>query len=252
MMTMAPKRCPRRDAAGRGGFTLIELLVVISIIALLVAILLPALQKARQTAQMAVCGSQLRQMAIGLTMYANDFDGYLPSQKEYPHLRVLSALTKYSPDPTEHRNGFYQKGYITTQSTYFCPNNALTHDDDASEPKDPVSGLAWSTVDNGSGGTWSSYMYMAGNERMLVENGKVMDSATRIFDKGNLRLMQDATFTFDSGAFVYNHSEWAITNSFRGLSGTNTSYLDGHVAWLSPEDMELNKAHTIGSYNYIY
>lgn len=60
------------------GFTLIELLVVISIIALLVAILLPALQKARDTARLAVCMSGQRQTILALTMYAQDEEGWFP------------------------------------------------------------------------------------------------------------------------------------------------------------------------------
>jgi len=59
-------------------FTLIELLVVIAIIALLVGILLPALGNARLAGRTTVCGSNLRQLGIGLTSYLNDFPDRLP------------------------------------------------------------------------------------------------------------------------------------------------------------------------------
>lgn len=232
------------------GFTLVELMVVISIIGLLVAMLLPALQKARETARTVVCGSQLRQMALGLTMYANDYDDYLPAQKAWPNLRELGALTKYSPDPTKHWNGFYKNGYITVQSVYFCPNNALQSDDASGEGLGSR-WLSWTTKGSNSYGTFSSYMYMAGNKEMLRENGHLMTSATRLSDKGNLRLMQDATYQL-VGSYVYNHARWSRAGSFSGMSGTNTSYLDGHVGWLSPNDMDLDKIHGIGSYSYFY
>ncbi len=58
-------------------FTLIELLVVIAIIAILVGILLPTLAKARQTARLTVCSSNLKQMGIGTMSYANDFKEYI-------------------------------------------------------------------------------------------------------------------------------------------------------------------------------
>ncbi|QNN22573.1 prepilin-type N-terminal cleavage/methylation domain-containing protein [Planctomycetales bacterium ZRK34] len=62
----------------RHGFTLIELLVVVSIIALLIAILLPALSKARQTAIQVTCGASLRQCATTAITYAMDYRQHLP------------------------------------------------------------------------------------------------------------------------------------------------------------------------------
>lgn len=66
------------------GFTLIELLVVVAIIALLIGVLLPALGAARESARGAACGSNLKQIAIGLTTYTGQYLDRLPQMRVDP------------------------------------------------------------------------------------------------------------------------------------------------------------------------
>ena len=60
------------------GFTLIELLVVIAIVAILAALLLPAIKQGKDKARQAHCINSLRQFGIAYQMYTNDFEGWYP------------------------------------------------------------------------------------------------------------------------------------------------------------------------------
>ena len=85
--------------AYHGGFTLVELLVVIGIISLLIAFLMPALDKAQQAAKATVCESNMRQVGVALLDYADDHNGYMfPPDMGYDPAHVIPWVTDGSDD----------------------------------------------------------------------------------------------------------------------------------------------------------
>lgn len=106
------------------GFTLIELLVMISIIALLVALLLPTLQGAREQARKAVCLSQLRQNGITFSVYANDHEQAIPighgGAKQFNYAIYHGGVVQ----KISQQGLLYEAGLLDEPRFLYCPSEA--------------------------------------------------------------------------------------------------------------------------------
>jgi prepilin-type N-terminal cleavage/methylation domain-containing protein len=115
-------------------FTLIELLVVVAIIAVLIAILLPSLGKARQMARTTVCLTHLRQIGIGFTTYSADYTGCLPqpigtigtSNTAFPWQLALWQYVMHTPlDSTTIANLATTDYQFLDRTIFTCPQGVL-------------------------------------------------------------------------------------------------------------------------------
>ncbi|MEO0477197.1 MAG: prepilin-type N-terminal cleavage/methylation domain-containing protein [Planctomycetota bacterium] len=125
---------PAPQATARPAFTLIELLVVISIIALLIAILLPVLGSVRESAKLAACASNQRQLGIAVTSFASDNRDRLPTHYDpngpvEPDTIGSPVLTyRISAGPAANSVGpvgmgrLLDQGYLTSPEAFFCPS----------------------------------------------------------------------------------------------------------------------------------
>ncbi len=111
----------------RCGFTLIELLVVVSIIALLVAILMPALHLARMQSRITVCGAHLKQVGLAMVMYSDNYNESIPPDNGEMHGYVVYRDDiRINGKLRPHRWAYlYELHYIDQPEMFYCPANRL-------------------------------------------------------------------------------------------------------------------------------
>ncbi len=109
-----------------GKFTLLELLIVIAIIAILASLLLPALNRARESAQSAACTGQVKQLVIANAMYLGDFDDWIyPYFTDFYRQTWVRALEPYLFSG-EMETDRYQFSSEKTAKLFLCPGDAHT------------------------------------------------------------------------------------------------------------------------------
>ena len=94
------------------GFTLIELLVVIAIMAILAAILFPVFAQAREKGRQTACLSNLKQIGVGVAMYAQDYEGFLPAHFNWVWTSAETGRFVETLQP-----------YLKNREIFFCPSD---------------------------------------------------------------------------------------------------------------------------------
>jgi prepilin-type N-terminal cleavage/methylation domain-containing protein len=225
---------------GRAGFTLIELLVVIAVIAILLAILMPALGRAKESAKRVVCSGQVKQVGVAMLAYVGDYDSRMPTYnsdtaKSQPYL-LNHSYALYRGDPGYMDNAgkllpmkvalLYEGKYITEPKVFYCPSNIapLYKYESYCNPK-PWGSLPqnFNATDSGGHNQWvrMGYTYLPTDPRSEKDSyGTPLESA-----KTANNLDSHIPYMTD---LVRHLSE--ISHTRQNNRAVNALYKDGHVA----------------------
>ena len=219
----------RRGFLRTGGFTLIELLVVIAIIAVLAAILMPALHGALEKGRRTTCQANMHQMVVACRSWANDHEGNYPrarGPREDGNAYRLMYNGNYGTNPRNNWMAIVDFRYLDNYRALYCPSSPINK---------PKGNREWHWRYN-----HAAYKYLGGPNiflRNVARTAETRETWTGEFDDftaPTMPLWADLVCNETnphSGLAENNHIAWAP-------EGGNVGYVGGHVIWRPYDEMD--------------
>lgn len=217
-------------------FTLVELLVVIAIIAILAALMMPALIKVQSAAKSLTCVNNLKQVYLGMSSYADDYRDYYPpviiKQPGYTYLAgILSRITNYLPEPKS-----------TINNVFACPE---------SEPKYYYHGsYLYSGLMVGYYYRGTPYGTGDPNREYNAVKRNVLVNTSRHFAVSENTFTGDRVTILSASPVIDNSSNSGF--SYSHDYAANLLFLDGHINALRLGAIPHAPGVMVSSQNYIY
>ena len=241
------------NTKAKTGFTLVEALVVTSTVAVLMAVFVPALSRARQHAESVVCQSNIRQIGFAFIMYSLDYNDY--AMPNYDPQRENYWWGQKSSDGIDHTKGYvwpYLQSELKDKSVYECPAQKFgTYVLQGKPPTEPDA-PKWITSTYGYNGyyltpaasPWFNIHHRPWQRTTTVPSpGRVIAFADTMLDwdvsaesskLSNIALVDPPHVLNPSGQYwVENPSP---TTSFRHNGTANIFFVDGHVSGMEVLD----------------
>jgi prepilin-type N-terminal cleavage/methylation domain-containing protein/prepilin-type processing-associated H-X9-DG protein len=218
----------------RNAFTLIELLVVIAIIAILMAILMPTLSRAREQGRRAACLNNIKQLALSWNLYADDYEGRMVNANTARGTATVnrdSACWVYWTDSATATEEQRLQGILDGLLYRYCPNVKLY--------KCPT-GIRGEVVTYSIPDALNGYYYISGAKEQI----KTLRTQIRNLSQ-QIVFLDEGRLSPSSWTIWYDQERWWDQITARHGDGTNLAFADGHSEywkWKDPRTLDVAKA----------